>query len=296
MDPLRVLRAIRFSTRLEFEMGEEVKVAAGDNDVKSAIVGKVSRERIWHEIHLMLSGNQPAKALGYLSDFGLFWVVFTPPSNCKPLILKEDNKDKIYKQKRVYLYASLLLPLWKTVYIDNKKKTAPVVTYIINTSDGDEVMRLYDAVDKFLCLIPLILFGEDMEIPWETDIIEVSVASKTRILLGLLLREIKGLWRAALMMSTFLFKNTAVEGLLGGERREVFMKVEQEILRLGLEKVWEMKALVNGKDIMRHLGVEKGGPAVGKWQRRLLQLQLANPSCGSVKECLDWMTEQMKLE
>lgn len=169
------------------------------------------------------------------------------------------------KQKRVYLYASLLLPLWMTVYIDNKKKTAPVVTYIIiNTSDGDEVMRLYDAVDRFLCLIPLILFGEDMEIPWETDIIEVSVASKTRILLGLLLREIKGLWRAALMLSTFLFKNTAVEEgvlVLGGDevekRRKVFVEVEQEILRLGLEKVWEMKALVNGKDIMRHLGVEK---------------------------------------
>lgn len=39
--------------------------------MKSAIVDKVSRERIRHEIDLMLSGNQPAKALGYLSDFGL---------------------------------------------------------------------------------------------------------------------------------------------------------------------------------------------------------------------------------
>ncbi|GJY37810.1 putative CCA tRNA nucleotidyltransferase 2 isoform X1 [Tanacetum coccineum] len=35
-DPSRVLRAIRFSARFDFEMVKELKVAAADNDVKSA--------------------------------------------------------------------------------------------------------------------------------------------------------------------------------------------------------------------------------------------------------------------
>lgn len=62
------------------------------------------------------------------------------------------------------------------------------------------------------------------------DLIEVPVKLKSRILLGLVLREMKDLWRVALMLSS----------IVGGEvekRKEVFMEVEKEILKLGLDKV-----------------------------------------------------------
>ncbi|KAL7607334.1 hypothetical protein Lser_V15G20117 [Lactuca serriola] len=310
-DPLRVLRAIRFSARFEFEMDEELKVAASDNDVKSAIGGKISRERIGHEIDLMISGNQPDKAITYISELGLFWVVFTLPENCKPLISQEDDRICVEymnlgmrqflevgcsftnEQRRIYLYASLFLPLRKTVYIDNKRKTFPIVNFIfknslkLKLSDADDVTRLHNGVEKLLCLIPFVLSNEDMnKTDLEIDLIEVPVKLKSRILLGLVLREMKDLWRVALMLSS----------IVGGEvekRKEVFMEVEREILKLGLEKVWEVKPLVNGKDIMKHLELEKGGPVVSEWQRKLLQWQLAYPS-GSLEECVDWMKREME--
>ncbi|KAI7730938.1 hypothetical protein M8C21_032495 [Ambrosia artemisiifolia] len=320
-DPLRVLRAIRFSARFEFEMVEELKVAAADNDVKSAIADKISRERIGHEIDLMVSGNQPAKAMACVSELGLLWVVFTPPKNCEPLISEEhDNVCVRYmdaawrhmheagctfsdEQRRLYLYASLFIPLRKTVYIDNKKKRVPVVNYIfrnslkLKASDADDVMRLHNAVEKFLSLIPFVLCKEDEQIggiDWETDIIDVHLSLKLRILLGLLLREIKDFWRPALMISTLLHNNdSSVEGIEGvlDKRRRVFRDVEQEILKLGLEKVWEVKPLINGKEIIKILELGKGGPVVSEWQRKLLQWQLAYPS-GTAEECVDWMTRQ----
>ncbi|KAK9054098.1 hypothetical protein SSX86_025175 [Deinandra increscens subsp. villosa] len=194
-DPLRVLRAIRFSARFEFEMVEELKAAAADDDVKSAISDKISRERIGHEVDLMVSGNQPTKAMAYISELGLFWVVFTPPGNCEPLISKEHDRvcvgcmDLAWRhmievgcsfsdeQRRLYLYASLLLPLRNIVYKDNKKKTVPVVNYIfknslkLKTSDADDVMRLHTVAEKILSLIPFVLSIEDTqtsEISWET--------------------------------------------------------------------------------------------------------------------------------
>ncbi|CAI9282913.1 unnamed protein product [Lactuca saligna] len=210
-DPLRVLRAIRFSTRFGFEMLEELKVAALDNDVKSAILGKVSRERIAFEIDLMLKA-----------------------------------------------------------------------------SDARDVMRLDDGVEKFLCLIPFVLSNEDMnKNDLKIDLIEVPVKLKSRILLGLVLREMKDLWRVALMLSS----------IVGGEvekRKEVFMEVEKEILKLGLDKVWEVKHLVDGNDIMRHLELEKSGPVVKKWLRNLRQWQLAY-RYGSVEEYFDWMKSQMEM-
>ncbi|XP_076893926.1 tRNA nucleotidyltransferase cca2-like [Bidens hawaiensis] len=324
-DPLRVLRAIRFSARFEFEMVEELKVAAADNDVKSAIGDKISRERIGHEIDLMVSGNQAVKAMTHISELGLFWVVFTLPKNCEPLILEDHDKicvgytDAAWKQLqevgcvfsdeqiRLYLYASLFIPLRKTVYLDNKKKTIPVVNYIfrnslkLKASDADDVMRLHSTVEKFLLLIPFVLSNDITqigEIKWEVDVIDVDLSLKLRILLGLVVREIKDFWRVALMLSTLLHDKGScfeVDERELGKRRQVFKVVEEEILKLGLEKVWEVKPLINGKEIIKILELGKGGPVVSKWQRKLLQWQLAYPS-GNVEECVDWMTRQMHMK
>ncbi|CAK7338091.1 unnamed protein product [Dovyalis caffra] len=54
----------------------------------------------------------------------------------------------------------------------------------------------------------------------------------------------------------------------------------------GLEKVWDVKPLVNGKDIMTVLQLKSGGPL----QQKLLAWQLAHPT-GTAEECLDWMKE-----
>lgn len=38
------------------------------------------------QIDLMVAGNQPVKAMSYVSTLRLFWVVFNPPPNVNPLI------------------------------------------------------------------------------------------------------------------------------------------------------------------------------------------------------------------
>ncbi|MFS8031825.1 hypothetical protein Hanom_Chr17g01550481 [Helianthus anomalus] len=164
-----------------------------------------------------------------------------------------------------------------------KKKRVPVVNYIIRNSlklkasDADDVRRLHNAVDKFLSLIPFVLCKEDeriSEIDWETNVIDVHLSLKLRILLGLLLREIKDLWRPALLISTLLHNNDSSIEVIEVEldkRRQVFREVEQEILKLGLEKVWEVKPLINGEQIMKILEIGRGGPVVSEWQWKLLQ-------------------------
>lgn len=173
--------------------------------------------------------------------------------------------------------------------------------------------------------------------------------------LGLLLREIKEFWRSALVLSIILYPTDI--GLSGNsssvvaeltDRRELFNGVENAIMELGiklilhyeyngsmpaifeyeflsscnsgLEKVWELKPLVNGKDIMNILQLKSGGPVVKEWvclstllvsdsmkpllisqptywfcclslqQQKLLEWQLAHPS-GSSEECIDWMEQ-----
>ncbi|GAB4844808.1 hypothetical protein Ancab_038196 [Ancistrocladus abbreviatus] len=57
----------------------------------------------------------------------------------------------------------------------------------------------------------------------------------------------------------------------------------------GLEKAWEVKPLVNGKDIMHILRL-KHGPDVRDWTQKIIEWQLAYPAA-TADECLEWMRE-----
>ncbi|MFS8010925.1 hypothetical protein Hanom_Chr14g01302681 [Helianthus anomalus] len=75
----------------------------------------------------------------------------------------------------------------------------------------------------------------------------------------------------------------------------MFKKVEEEILKLGLEKVWEVEPLISGRDMMTLLELKNGGPSVSEWQEKLIQWQLAYPT-GNVQECIDWMKMMMMMQ
>ncbi|KAM5569744.1 hypothetical protein ABKV19_016983 [Rosa sericea] len=79
---------------------------------------------------------------------------------------------------------------------------------------------------------------------------------------------------------------------MGREYVDVPLTSKESNLRVltGLDKVWDVKPLLNGKEIMDALQLKSGGPLVSKWQRKLLAWQLAHP-LGTAEECLKWLKE-----
>jgi len=61
-----------------------LKEAASDERVKSELGSKIRRERIGHEIDLIMSDKHPVKAMCDIRDLGLFYVVFSFPENSNP--------------------------------------------------------------------------------------------------------------------------------------------------------------------------------------------------------------------
>mmetsp|Transcript_36077 Transcript_36077/g.57988 ORF Transcript_36077/g.57988 Transcript_36077/m.57988 type:complete len:682 (+) Transcript_36077:217-2262(+) len=53
---------------------------------------------------------------------------------------------------------------------------------------------------------------------------------------------------------------------------------EDTILAMQLDQVWELKPLLNGQAVMRAVGMEKGGPALGKLNEQLVEWQLEHPA------------------
>ncbi|KAK4134183.1 poly A polymerase C-terminal region-like protein [Trichocladium antarcticum] len=95
-DPLRVLRLVRFSSRLGFRIDEAAERVMADARVLEILKIKISRERIGLELDKMLKGEHPVEALRLIDRLGLYHSVFTDPN--RPDMPKPDTT------------------LWKTAY------------------------------------------------------------------------------------------------------------------------------------------------------------------------------------
>ncbi|XP_026415941.1 CCA tRNA nucleotidyltransferase, mitochondrial-like [Papaver somniferum] len=297
-DPLRVLRAIRFSARFGFELDERLKEAAASDQVRDAMKKKISRDRIGNEINLIMSGNRPVQAMMDVCRFQLFWVVFPRPEepnvsdrHCVAYLdaawnlFNQIGSSSIHDTQRgLYLHSALLLPI-------RGKGTGT-----------QNIGRLHRASEGFKSLIPLLTESSN------TAKAAGKASEKTanlRVQTGLLLRDINikekkyaeslSWWRVSLMISTLLYypinfdydsadKHKQIELDM---RRTLFTTVEDAVVKLGLENVCEMP-LADGKEIMEMLGIEEGGKVVGSWKHKLLVWQLSDPS-RTLEQSLDWM-------
>lgn len=80
-DPLRVLRLVRFASRLGFTIAPSTKEFMGDARVLEALRAKISRERVGTEVEKMLKGEHPRDAVRLIEQLGLYHTVFTDPVN-----------------------------------------------------------------------------------------------------------------------------------------------------------------------------------------------------------------------
>lgn len=65
-DPLRVLRLIRFASRLGYQIDQETETAMQNEDISFALKLKISKERVGTELEKMLRGGCVSPSLEYL--------------------------------------------------------------------------------------------------------------------------------------------------------------------------------------------------------------------------------------
>ena len=96
-DPLRILRCIRFASRLGYAIDTAAIEAMREPNIREALRTKISRERIGIELEKMLKGtitskithrslidvegNNPRRALYDIDRVGLYETIFTDPAN-----------------------------------------------------------------------------------------------------------------------------------------------------------------------------------------------------------------------
>ncbi|PNY29993.1 CCA tRNA nucleotidyltransferase, mitochondrial [Tolypocladium capitatum] len=79
-DPLRVLRLVRFASRLQFTIDPATEQVMGHHKVLDALRIKISRERVGVELEKILKGSHPRRALELMDRLNLYHAIFTDPA------------------------------------------------------------------------------------------------------------------------------------------------------------------------------------------------------------------------
>ncbi len=100
-DPLRILRAYRFASQLNFKVDNKINEAANKLRERLKIV---SQERITDEFLKILGSSKPSIGLKYLFDSGVMDIIFPEISNLAGV---EQRKD--YHHKDVFLHTLIVV-------------------------------------------------------------------------------------------------------------------------------------------------------------------------------------------
>ncbi|KAL6062932.1 Polynucleotide adenylyltransferase family protein [Balamuthia mandrillaris] len=302
-DPLRVLRAVRFASRLGFVLDDELVAAAMDTEIQTALSQKVSRERIGNEVEGMLNGRNPDSAFDYILQLGLFDIVWNLPPKTD-FSHQSDSREhctaQLHRMKRLLDVASssisidparrrllLLSSFFKLFaghsYANKKGRATPVIEYLVIESVK---WKIKDAKD-------IITVAENAEKLRAFAASLASTNSFNRQSVGLVLRETKQLWEDALLvgLSQGLPFSPSEEEHHQQQILALYRLFQSKVLEEGLDQVWKLAPLWNGKELAEALGLAPG-PRIGQLIQREIEWQLAHPSA-SKEECLLYLRKEV---
>ncbi|KAH0608155.1 uncharacterized protein H6S33_002207 [Morchella sextelata] len=298
-DPLRILRLVRFSSRLGFEIVPEAREAMKLPEIIDALRHKISRERIGVELHKMFTGPSPHRALTLLYEHSLYPAIFCPPTIPFPDSLPLHTLPRALAATRhLTTLTTPLLPTahghyltwlltavtpWNGVVLeaDMKRRTPAAASAVreglkVVNKVHDVVARAFQSVDA--------VRGVLAEGEWG------------RARLGVFVKELGAAWRSCVLLSEVL---ELVEVWEGEEERpskeaqaiiDKYEHLAARIIELGMEEAYLIKPLVDGNELLTIFSRPRGA-WIAKAMPKILEWQWDNPAAGK-EEALEWVKAQ----
>lgn len=311
-DPLRVLRLIRFASRFNFNIESSVLKEMHDSEINEAFKNKISRERIGVEMEKILVGPNPILGLNLIQRTHLENVIFYwhgdesvinynkenwPQTN----ILEEIYKNGTFNQhlkKLLHHYKEFLsrsVTLRKKIELENKefqenfllgcvlipmtdlKIVALPKKKLNNTTTVTESIVKEGLKLSKTCATIVSRAVENIES--YNQMVEQFIKNGhiQRSILGTYIRSLRGDWEMVNYVSLMdqYLKNLQDKD----EIDKVFLnfdKFRNYILSEGLENSDKLVPLVDGKRLIKILGM-KPGPWLGKVNDDVVLWQFDNP-------------------
>ncbi|KAL2819223.1 hypothetical protein BJX63DRAFT_428868 [Aspergillus granulosus] len=305
-DPLRVLRLIRFASRLGYRIDTSTEVAMQHGEISNALMHKISRERVGIEVGKMLQGPDPRGALHIIDRLKLYPTIFANHQddviaetsswalayNSLHRLLSLNEESEAVKRVRTLLVRDPLENFfawmiaahapWSVVptrvQTSGKKPYLPRMAEVARDSlraDNKTVILLKQAASHWRSIIDV-----------KTTLVEGKMQGTPEVIrqqVGLYVRSWEKDWRLCILLS--LLQEIAQ----GGTFAQVVQAYDQflsYIVEQGLDGAFELKPIVNGDEIKNFLNA-KGGPWLSTALEFVIQWQLLHPESQDKQQALD---------
>ncbi|RAH49908.1 tRNA adenylyltransferase [Aspergillus brunneoviolaceus CBS 621.78] len=306
-DPLRVLRLIRFASRLGYLIHPETEAAMQNAHIGEALKLKISRERVLKELEKMLYGPDPRGALHIIDRLGLYPTIFANfqddatvetsswhfayntverlirPTDVDPRQTVEQVRNFLIRDKQEEFYAwmlSAMAPWSKVPGRPPKGKGRPPPPRAAGVAK--ESLR---ADNKVISVVGDAAASWQSIIEVKNSILEGTVsgtAMEVRRHVGLHIRSWKKDWRLCIVQAIL---QEVVSGRQYDLVVEEYARFIGYIKEQGLQDVYDLKPLVNGDQVMKTMGGKKG-PWLAKALQMVVEWQLVHPESTDQEEVL----------
>lgn len=288
-DALRLMRAIRFATQLEFNIEENTFAAIKD---QNELIKKISWERIRDEFLKILASDDPYRGVVMLRDTGLLKIILPELERCFGVLQEGPKHDREYdigthsllslktcpSQDPIVRFATLIHDIGKPDTFDTQED-GNVTFYGHDVVGGRLAQQVAERfkfskreIEKIVRLVRWHMFTVDEH---QTD------SSIRRFIKNVGLENIDDM--LALRIG---------DRLGGGTEKAVSWRMQEFRKRIDqvLEKPFSISDLkINGQDVMDILDIQPG-PKVGKVLNSLFQEVLEDSS----KNIREYLLERIK--
>lgn len=320
-DPLRVLRLIRIGSRLNFTIAEEALSCMKQEEIHQALDRKVKRERLSIELVKMMELPHPQSSLQVIFDSNLFATIFLSDTSSLAMAMQRDMPG-VYGQSWPQNWPRAYNILAKTLENDEselRKLMLPSENEAAHSWDGTKA-RLW-----LMTVYAPIAHCESHGVPLKKALNEikhaVSLTSRAAELLmsclsnfnaitetvnrmafppspprseiGMAIRGWGKGWRLQVLYSLLAAlvheTSTSLEDL-----NLILRKFATFVDLITSEDLWDAesaKPLIDGREIMRILGVGRGGKYLKRAIDELVAFQFDHRGC-QVEQTKDWVIRQ----
>ncbi|KAK0627713.1 tRNA nucleotidyltransferase-like protein [Immersiella caudata] len=309
-DPLRILRLIRFASRLGFTIDEASEAVMADPRVLNSLKLKISRERVGVEFEKMMKGKNACVSLRLIDKIGLYHTIFTDPARenmpapdishwaaayeCLETLEKNKTPGSIYEllvtneEARFLAWNLAALAPWAQLPDDaplkSGKRALPLATQAAREG--------FKAPNKLSDIVTAAHSHRQGVLELKEIVCTQQPTMKERDRFGMAIREWDsrgGNWRLQVLYAVLVDveqraggQGFALETVLAGW--QCFL---DHLVELDVVDAPNMKRLLDGRALAKELGVEPG-----KWTGAALDIamawQLRNPGvkdyAGAVEE------------
>ncbi|KAK9459124.1 uncharacterized protein V1516DRAFT_642678 [Lipomyces oligophaga] len=288
-DPLRALRLIRFASRYNFQIEKSAFDSLSLPEIKIALIEKISRERVGTELYKILTGPDPVLGLSLIHNSGLEDAIFCLPPQT---VVLEAKPEPSRLNTLIYFVDDLLrrknVPILSTEITADHKEIALIYLFAslshlagVTLGSGKPSVASFRVVRDSIKLSTSIATATSDLVTKSPHVLSfVSANEWLRKDAGLLIRSCGERWRQTLFCALVLdlYENKASLG-----EAQIIGKYESFIHFIELNKLensWNIKPLINGKQICSLLKI-KPGAWMKSFLETVIEWQLENPEANA---------------